>query len=258
MGERTEPMPEPVDAGDGFGGEFGPPRRMDGLGGQARLADNRLFRFVDTTVKPGQTYRYRVKFALRNPNADLAARHLADPNDAKAPFLVSEYSNETPPVRVPNDTILLARTIDRDTARTMKIKGEALEVMVLARSDKTGNFALRSVVTDLGGIADVDPSLNRAGDTRFFGEAVTTDEVLVDARGSQDDRADIRASEPPEPLEMLFLRPDGSFEFVAAADSERRIRRYGDTFFKSGTKLPDDGRPSRSGRDDEPPPRGSR
>jgi len=258
---RMEPQPEPIEGGEGFGPMASPPRGAEGFGGQGLqgpVADNRLFRFVDTTVKPGETYRYRVKFALRNPNADLAPRHLADPAASKEAFLVSAYSNETPPVRVPNATVLLARTIDRDTARKMKIKGDALEVMVLARAEQTGNFALRSTVTDLGGLVNVDPDLNKAGDTRFFGEKVTTDQVLVDARGSQGDRADIRSAEPPEPLEMLFLQQDGSFDFVTAADSQRKIDRYGSTFFKAGTQLPDDGRADRVPRDDDSQPRGPR
>lgn len=259
-GQATETRVDPDPAASGGGGGpgqipvpgpegFGP----QGLGQTASLAENRLFRFVDTTVKPGESYRYRVKFALRNPNVRLPPQHLADPAAAKAEFLISEYSNETPVVRVPAETMLLARTIDRDTALKMKIRGDALEVMLLAPSKQTGNLELRSVVTDVGGLANVDPDLNKAGDTRFFGEAAATDSVLVDARGPQLDRADIRSPEPPEPLELLFLRTDGSFESVAAAESERRVRRYGDTFFKPGTKLPDDGQPDKPERPDRRP-----
>ncbi|MFM8414028.1 MAG: hypothetical protein ACKOCX_04815 [Planctomycetota bacterium] len=250
---RTDPDPTAGGGGEGAGPMMGPMAGPEGLGPEARLAENRLFRFVDTTVKPGETYRYRVKFALRNPNVRLPARHLADPAAAKAEFLISDYSNETPPIRVPSQTMVLARTIDRDTSRKMKIKGDALEVMILAPSEKTGNFALRSVVTDVGGLANVDMDLNKAGDTRFFGETVATDHVLVDARGPQIERADNRPAEPAEPLEMLFLRPDGSFESVAAADSERRVRQYGDTLFKPGTKLPDDSRAERDNRDAREP-----
>lgn len=248
-GTRTEPRPEPMEGGEGFGPVVGPMRGGEGFGPQGPGAENRLFRFVDTTVKPGESYRYRVRFALRNPNLDLAPRHLADPAAAKGAFLVSAFSNETSPVRVPEATVLLARTIDKETARKMKIKGDAMEVMVLARSTRTGNYAIRSAVTDLGGLVNIDPGLNRAGDVRFFGEPVVTDGVLVDAHGPQADRADLRSADPPEPLELLVLRPDGSFEFVAAADSQRMIRRYGDTFFKPGTQLPDDGRSDRGSRD---------
>ncbi|MFM7136860.1 MAG: hypothetical protein ACKO1M_07300, partial [Planctomycetota bacterium] len=234
-------------AGQPMGGE---------LGQAVAGAENRLFRFIDTAVKPGESYRYRVKFALRNPNVGLASRHLADLTASKGEFLVSEYSNETAPVRVPEPVVLMARTIDKETRRKMKVKGEALEVMILAPSEKTGNYALRSTVTDLGGLANVAPALNKPGDIRFYGEPLATEAVLVDANGSQEDRADIRATEPPAPFEMLFLRPDGSFAVVSAAEGERPITRYGNTLFKPGTQLPDDGRPDRKDKDREESPDG--
>lgn len=250
-----EPEPQPVNAGEGMlpgsglpvGGEFGQ---------QVAGTDNRLLRFVDTGVKPGESYRYRVKFALRNPNVGLASRHLADVSAAKGEFLVSEFSNETPPVRVPEPVTLMARTIDKETRRKMKVKSETFEIMILATSEKTGNYALRSTVTDLGGLANVSPELNKPGDVRFYGEPLTTDSVLVDTNGSQEDRADIRSADPPEPLELLFLREDGSFAVASAADGERQIRRYGGTLFKPGTQLPDDGRPERKDKDRDEQPGG--
>ena len=250
-----EPEPQPVVAGDGMQPGGGLP--IGGEFGQAVVGtENRLFRFVDTAVKPGETYRYRIKFALRNPNVGLASRHLADLAAAKGEFLLSDFSNETPPVRVPEPVVLIARTIDKDTRKKMKLKGETLEVMILAPSEKTGNYALRSTVTDLGGLANVSPELNKPGDVRFYGEPLATDSVLVDAQGSQEDRADVRGTDPPAPLEMLFLRPDGSFAVVSAAEGERRINRYGTTLFKPGTQLPDDGRPDRKDKDREELPGG--
>jgi len=251
-----EPDPSPVAAGDGAdgGGEVMP--GPDGSGRRIPLAENRLFRFVDTAVKPGDTYRYRVKFALRNPNVRLSPKHLVDPGAAKDEFLVSEYSKETADVRVPEPTSLAARTIDRETAKKMRIKGDDLEVMVLAPSEKTGNFTLRSALIGVGGVANVEK--NKGADVRFFGETIATDRILVDARGSQDERGGARAAEPAAPLEMLFLRDDGSFEFVTPAESEPQVRRYGGTLFRPGTQVPDDGRPDRTTRPErgtEPPPR---
>jgi hypothetical protein len=251
----TEPAPQPVAAGEGMVPGGGLPTGGE-LGQSVAGTENRLFRFVDTAVKPGESYRYRVRFALRNPNVGLASRHLADVAAAKGEFLLSEYSNETPPVRVPEPVALIARTIDKDTRKKLKVKGETLEVMILAPSEKTGNYALRSTLTDLGGLANVSPDLNRPGDVRFYGEPLTTDTVLVDAHGSQEERADIRSTDPPEPLEMLFLREDGSFTVASAADGERPIRRYGGTLFKPGTQLPDDGRPERPDKSREAQPGG--
>jgi hypothetical protein len=211
--------------------------------------ENRLFRFVDMTVQPGAAYRYRVKFALRNPNVRLAPQHVVDVAVTQGEFLVSEFSNETAVVRVPDPVRLLARTMSREAARKLKVKGDMVEVIVLGESNETGNFALRSVVTGPGGLADVDPGLNRIGDMRFYGEPLDTGRLLVGVRGQQEERAESRSPLPAEPLEMLFLKPDGSFEIAAAADSERLIKKYRSSLFKPGEDVPDDGKPDPRGRD---------
>jgi hypothetical protein len=106
------------------------------------------------------------------------------------------------------------------------------------KSEVTGNFALRSTVISPGGSANVDPRLNRPADIRHFGEPVTTDRLLVDVRGAQEERSDSRSTMPAEPLEMLFLRPDGRFDIVTAAESERLIRKYRSTLFRPGEEVP--------------------
>jgi len=238
MATRTEADPRPVDLDNesGLAGRpMPPPERADFAGPRA---ENRLFRFVDTAVEPGAAYRYRVRFALRNPNVRLAPQHVVDVAVTQGEFLVSAYSNETAPVRVPDPVRLLARTMPREAARKLKVKGDAVEVIVLGKSNETGNFALRSVVTGPGGMANVDPGLNRAGDVRFYGEPLATDRLLVDVRGQQEDRSDSRSPLPPEPLEMLFLKSDGSFEVAAAADSERPLQKYRSTLFQPGDDVP--------------------
>jgi hypothetical protein len=79
-----------------------------------------------------------------------------------------------------------------------------------------------------GGVADVETSLNRPSTVRSRGEDVKTGRVLVDVFGQQSDRtgASARRTQIAEPVEMLFLRPDGRFEVVSAADSERPLARY--------------------------------
>ena len=250
----SEPNPEPVRVTDEMGLAVGGPPLAEGPGLSGPLAESRLFRFVDTSVEQGAEYRYRVRFALRNPNVGLAPQHVTEPAITRGDFLISDYSNETPAVRVPAATRILVRTMSKDAARKLKIKGDAVELLVLAESQDNGNFALRSTVTATGGLANVDPTLNRPGSIRFFGEEVTTDRMLLDIRGQQEERGDTRSSVPPEPLEMLFLRPDGGFEFVAAADSEPLVGKYRSSLFKPGEDTPEDGRPE--SRDRDVPPRG--
>ncbi len=227
---RKEPNPDPVrfDEDPGSGGRSAFPQGS--AEASIQLAENRLFRFVDRKVVPGAEYRYRVRFALKNPNVGLAIQHVSDIAVTKGDFLFAAYSSETPTVRVPDATRILARTIPRDAARKLKVKGDSVEVIVKARSDETGDYALRSVVTGPGGMANVDPSLNRTGDTRHYGEPVTTDRLLLDIRGAQEERVDSRSTMPTELIEMLFLRPDGQFDIVTAADSESDFLKYKDTW----------------------------
>ncbi len=215
------------------------------LGAAVTRVENRLFRFVDLGVEPGAEYRYRVRFALRNPNVTLAVQHVADVAITKGDFLLAEFSPETSPVRIPDPTRVVARIMPRDAARKLKVRGDNVEVLVLAPSEITGNYALRSVVTTPGGSANVDLSLNKPGDTRNYGQPVTTERLLVDFRGAQEEKIDARNPVPLEPLEMLFLRPDGEFEVVTPADSELLVRKYRSTLFLPGTDLPEIGKPPR-------------
>ena len=59
---------------------------LDAQGRPIVGVDYRLFRFVDTNVEAGKTYRYRVRLSLWNPNRDLEGRYLTDAalaNDVK-------------------------------------------------------------------------------------------------------------------------------------------------------------------------------
>jgi len=237
---RRESSPEPVviEGDSAFGGGEMPQDQQGFIGARAA---NRIFRFVDLNVEPGAEYRYRVRFAIRNPNAGLAVQHVADVAVTKGTFLLADYSNETSPVRIPDDTRVVARMMPRDAARKLKVRGDNVEVMVLARSEATGgNFGLRSVVITPGGEANVEPSLNRPGDKRHYGEPVTTDRLLVDVRGGQEERVESRNPQPTEPLEMLLIKPNGEFEFVTAADSEPLIRTYRSSLFRPGDDTPRD------------------
>jgi hypothetical protein len=242
--ELADPAPFPLSAGGG-GGEFA----FGGAGemGGATLsgAEFRLFRFIDTTVKPGQRYRYRVRLSVRNPNFGIDRQHLADPASAKGELLPSKESNETPPVSVPDATTLLVQTLTKEEIKEKKLKPGALQVLVLAPSSDTGNYTLRSLITETGGLANVDKSLNKPGDVRTKGEDVITDRVLVDVRGRQEESG--KPGSPPETFEMLFLRNDGSFEFVSAADSQRISDRYMPTLevpAAAPTDVPAEGFPS--------------
>jgi hypothetical protein len=184
----------------------------------------RMFRFIDMAVEPGKAYRYRVRFEVWNPNVNLEVQHLANPGLAKATKLAAPPSNETAAVSVPDPTAVLVGPLRK--ADMKKMKTGMLELLILAPSVRTGDYALRGLVTEPGGLLNVDEKLNKPGDRRTRGEEFRTDRVLVDVRGRQEDRTELRSTRPPEPFEVLCLRPNGGFEFVSAADAEPVIAEH--------------------------------
>jgi hypothetical protein len=254
---RAEPAQDVAEIRpDFFEGEEGMPGAGGGREGampgerqeQQRTA-KRLFRFIDTDVEPGRSYRYRVTLSIWNPNWKLHPRHLADPQLAKTPKLISPVSEPSAAVRVPDPVSLLVRTLDRDAMR--RLKRDRVEAIVLGEDPRSGNYALRSVAVERGSLANVDETaLNRPGDTRCRGQSITTDRVLLDMLGEQerddDPRRRRRSSEPEgprEPVEMIFLKPDGELELVNLAESQRKLDRYQAT-------LPAGEGTDRRGRDD--------
>lgn len=256
--EQTEPpvAPENPLAGPGFESPLdavqpgqpavamqqprGPGIRVDAAGQPIADLDYRLFRFVDTTVEIGKAYRYRVRLSLWNPNYKLPTQYLADAALAKDPKLPSQPSNVSEPVRVPGTTSLVVRSLPKTD--TKKFKPGMMEVLVLAEDPASQSYTLRSLVTEIGGLVNIDKRLNRPAEPRVRGAEIDTNSLLVDMRGRQEDRTEARAAKPtppPEPLEMLFLREDGSFEIASAADSQLLVDRHIDTLPAMQDQKPD-------------------
>lgn len=219
----------------------GPTPQTDGQ--QQTMAPYRLFRFVDTAVDSGKSYKYRVKFELWNPNLAVEPRHLENASlaaDKKLPM----PDAVTAAVTVPIPGAMLVRT--QPKADTKLYRPGTFEILILGPG-ASGGYALRSLVTDIGGLGNVDPRLNRVGEQRVRGEDIETNFVLVDARGRTEDRADVKGKRPPEPLELLWLRTDGSFEYVSAADSQPKVSQFLETLQPGG------GKPTVGKGKDEPP-----
>lgn len=204
---------------------------MPGMSGMATMMamgpEYRLFRFVDLAVVPGRTYRYRVKVVCWNPNYNLNTRHLAEPSLAKATTIEAPLSAASPPVSVPDSNRMLVQPMKRDQIK--RLKAGTVGVTILGEKAQGGGFSLRQLLMEVGGLANVDPEANKRGDPRSVGDAILTERVLLDVRGKLDDRSETRTAKPtppPEPLEMLFLKPDGTFEVASSAESQPDIERY--------------------------------
>ncbi len=198
-----------------------------GMGMEMQLPEYRMFRFVDTTVEPGKSYRYRVQISVRNPNYGLPAQYLAEADLGDKPILAAEKSKPSPLAHVPDKTGLLVRALRKGETRKSKT---GYEVLVLAENAETGNYWLKSLTTELGAFANLDKKLAKGPEAKTA-ETVTTNSILLDARGRQEDGETKKgaATGPSEPLELLFLREDGSFSVASVADSQRDYERYAQT-----------------------------
>jgi len=228
MGGPGGMMPPGMGPGGMMGGGMG--GMMGGEGGtgmEMKLPEYRMFRFVDTTVEPGKTYRYRVQISVRNPNYGLPAQYLSQADLADKPILAAKKSEPSPLAHVPDKTGLLVRALRKGEARKSKT---GYEVLVLAENPETGNYSLKSLTTELGAFANFDKKLAKGPDAKNA-ESVTTNSLLVDARGRMEDGDTKKggATGPSEPLELLFLREDGTFSVASAADSQRDYERYAQT-----------------------------
>lgn len=204
-------------------------------GAGMQLPEYRMFRFVDTTVEPGKTYRYRIRVSVRNPNYGLDGQYLTEPELAKPPVLLANWSEPSPPAHVPDKHAFLVRSLPK--GETKKSKG-GYEILVLAENPATGNYWLKSLVADLGGFLNMEKRAAKGADPKTA-ESVVTNGVLLDARGrlEESDGKKGAATGPSEPLELLVMREDGSFSVTSAADSKRDFDRYAATL-----EAPQDGK----------------
>ncbi len=63
-----------------------------------------LFRYFDFDLQPGDTYRYRVRFVIRNPNFQRPIEEVVLPSVAEGEIRTTPWSNETAEVHVEQDT----------------------------------------------------------------------------------------------------------------------------------------------------------
>lgn len=71
-----------------------------------------LFRFVDFAVEPGQTYRYRARLVLQNPNFGERVADALDPSVVEGETRMNGWSNITDPVTVERDTYYFVNKVD--------------------------------------------------------------------------------------------------------------------------------------------------
>lgn len=78
----------------------------------------KLYRYVDLTCAPGKRYRYRVKLKLANPNYQLPAAYLKNPESAKQPYVSSDWSAPSSVIEIPMNGQALAVAATTGTQAT--------------------------------------------------------------------------------------------------------------------------------------------
>jgi hypothetical protein len=126
------PMPMPVE-----GPETEGPMPMPGAAASAGTQQQplRLFRFFDFDVKPGKTYRYRVKVLITNPNFKILEQYVKTPEDALKKYLESEWSQPASnAVSLPLDAYVLAGPVFPAKSFSTEPKGKLAIVSFNART----------------------------------------------------------------------------------------------------------------------------
>jgi hypothetical protein len=76
-----------------------------------------LFRFIDFAVEPGQTYRYRARLVLENPNRLDRVSAALDASVVQGDTRHNAWSNITTPVTVNRDTFYFVENLDLDRGK---------------------------------------------------------------------------------------------------------------------------------------------
>ena len=235
MGMEEESMNEQYyDEGMGMGMGYGP----DGEG-MMLDQDYCLFRFIDTSVKPGRLYRYRVTLRAWNPNWNLPKKFLDSPELADDQFVQSATSDPFPsldamPVHVPADNVLLARLLLRDEKKVYGLGVSDQELLVLDSNEDSGNFELHSIESKPG---EVVGSKKGARKIKQFNNRrisvpphdVDSEQTLLAVVGQQTIDGKKRPGRgfiPPEPLEILITDSAGTLDVISADACEETVREY--------------------------------
>ena len=207
----------------------------------------RVFRFIDVTVKPGKSYRYRLTSRLWNPNYRVSQKYLEDPKQAQVESLSSANPTVTEkPVRIPSTTRVLIRLVTKDEKKRGGL-GSSEELLVLDQNegveDKpgSGNYELHATEATIGQLITskkesrrVEVGMNAQGrpiKKKYPAHDVTTDFTLLGIAGEQEleekeKKRVTRGFTPPPPLEALLVDSAGNIERVTAVNSSQLVQDY--------------------------------
>ena len=201
--------------------------------------DYRLFRFIDTSVKPGSLYRYRITLRAWNPNWMLPRKFLENPESAEEQFVQAASSEPFPslqamPLHVPANNVLLARLLLRDEKKLYGLGVSDQELLVLDSNEESGNFELHSITSKPGQIVGSRKGARKIKqwNNRRISvppHNVDSGQTLLAVAGQQTidgKKRPGRGFTPPEPLEVLIADAAGTLDIITADSCEETVREY--------------------------------
>lgn len=106
-----------------------------------------LFRYIDFTVEPGESYRYRVRLVMRNPNYDRPIESAVHPAVVAGAFRTTPASEASDPVYVENNVqyFLTAARAPRGTSTE-----PSAQMSVYEWSNETGTLVSDQLEVEIG------------------------------------------------------------------------------------------------------------
>ncbi len=211
----------------------------------AKPVEYKLFRLFDYTVEHGKTYRYRAKLALNNPNKDVYARFLKNPDLAKGDTRETKWSEPSPATTTPPDFRILAGEAKVSASPSIEPKAR---VMIIKWVPQEGVEVAQEFIVDRGTMLDFEnqavtvPAPGGKGSPHGGSVTYKTDALLIDVVGG-DRLIDSKGRPFKSPSETLFMRADGQLAMRSALlnANEEDSYRIGPAPKAAADDAPDDG-----------------
>jgi hypothetical protein len=154
-----------------------------------------LFRFFDFSVKPGQSYLYRVRLVLDNPNYEQDTGKLIKPDLAKKQFLETAGTTLSKAVLVPLDTQVLAQSVAPRTSGAISAK-----ILLVKWQKDTGQQVSKEFSVERGQV------LNFKADSSTDNVEYNSGATVLDMDGGKKLPGRDRSLMEPGEMLLMFVR----------------------------------------------------
>ena len=218
------------------------------IGSQGSFApvDFYLFRYFDFDVKENITYYYRVRLYLANPNYDIDPNFVVDPATVNKTFIVSEFSTESNPVSLGQDSRIFVEQLlnpaergkepeievasiyfDYESASESIIKNQKVIRGQVANFLKQNHKPIESAAPSIMSGMDMPaqaPTKKKKKKTEKGGKVVDhiSDICVLDVFGGYR----LPTGDQRSPGKLLILEPNGLIQLRDVSEDVRELERY--------------------------------